>query len=127
MKLGKETGSLINHLMSGQPAREPMIGEGATILAWTDRYACTVIAWDAKAGVLTVQRDHAKRADANGMSEDQDYTYEANRDAEPRYFKMDKQDRWYEVTKNPRTQRWNKSGGRGLLLGVRREYYDFSF
>lgn len=37
MKLGTQTGSLINHIMSTAKARTPEIGEGATILAWTDR------------------------------------------------------------------------------------------
>ncbi len=44
MKLGTQTGSVINHLHSraviGQP--EPVVGMGATMLLWSDRRACTI-------------------------------------------------------------------------------------
>jgi hypothetical protein len=42
MKLGSETGSLVNHLMSSRSNTEPNIGTPATLLSWTDRSAATV-------------------------------------------------------------------------------------
>ena len=42
MKLGSETGSLVNHLMSSSSNTEPNIGTPATLLSWTDRSAATV-------------------------------------------------------------------------------------
>lgn len=39
MKLGSETGSLVNHLMSTSSNDEPNIGTPATLLSWSDRAA----------------------------------------------------------------------------------------
>lgn len=130
MKLGTQTGSLVNHLYSrmtkGQP--EPEVGMGATILSWTDRYAATVIAWDAKKGILTVRRDTATRIDKNGMSDAQEWTYEPNPEGALYTFRQDKRSGgWQEVHFKPETGRWAKTGGYSLRLGERNEYYDFSF
>lgn len=52
MKLGSETGSVMNHLYSrmvvGEPA--PEVGMGATILMWTDRRAATIVSVKASPG-----------------------------------------------------------------------------
>jgi len=126
MKLGTETASVMNHLYSrsvnGQP--EPEVGMGATFLHWTDRHAGTIIAWDGK--VVTVQRDHAKRIDSNGMSEMQEYEYSPNPKGAVYHFRREKRGMWTEVRRNPSTGRWVKVGGAGLAIGYRRAYYDFS-
>lgn len=129
MKLGAETGSIINHLYSrmSNGAPVPEVGMGATTLSWSDRQAVTVISVDGN--VIAVQRDIAKRIDTNGMSEMQDYDYTPNPTGSISYFRLDKTGSWNQITKNDKTGRWNKigAGGYGLILGFRREYYDFSF
>ena len=42
MKLGKDTGSIVNYLY-GNNATVPIIGKGATVLLWTDRHAYEVL------------------------------------------------------------------------------------
>jgi hypothetical protein len=111
MKLGSETGSLINHVMSRESVK-PEIGMGATILCWSDRHAATIIKMTPKS--VTVQRDKAIRTDKNGMSESQDYTYERNENGSISTFRLTKRG-------------WRNKSGEGLRIGDRREYYDYSF
>ena len=131
MKLGTQTGSLTNHILSratiGQPV--PVVGMGATILCWTDRKPATIVAVDArKSGtIVTVQEDVAKRADENGLSEDQTYTFTANPNARKITFRQAKGGGWQEVTFNAATKRWNAVEGHGLRIGERDKYHDFSF
>jgi hypothetical protein len=114
----------------GQPEPEP--GMGATILAWTDRYAATIIGSlvgpaTRGATIILVQVDRAIRTDKNGLSEDQTYTYEPNTNGTVYFFRKTKVGTWEEVAMNPRTGRYNKNGGLGLRIGEREEYRDFSF
>jgi len=111
MKLGSETGSLMNHVMTGNNQPEPKVGDGATICGWTDRHAATII--KVTRCTVTVQQDKATRIDNNGMSECQIYQYEADPKGSVHTFRK---------TKNG----W-KSKGYGLLIGHRQEYYDYSF
>ena len=128
MKLGSETGSLVNHLESRMVigAPEPEVGMGATMLGWTDRYPGTVIAWDGK--VLTVQGDTATRTDSNGMSESQEYDYTPDPSGSLTRFKRDRQGMWREVHTSEKGRLvFCEGGGNGLILGRREKYYDFSF
>ena len=127
MRLGTQTGSLTNHLLSRMVGDQPVptVGMGATILAWTDRHAATIIAVDGER--VTVQEDIAKRADKNGMSESQAYTFEPNQTGRVVMFRRRANGMWQEVRKNETTGRWNKVDGYGLRIGDREEYYDFSF
>lgn len=126
-------GSLTNRLMEagtrGQP--QPVIGMGATTTSYTDRDAGTVISIEklGKRTLICVQRDHAKRTDANGMSECQTYDYSPNPEGARYFFTAELPDgRWSEVRKNETTGRWNKvECGQGLRLGERQKYHDFSF
>lgn len=114
LKLGTETGSLQNHLMSGSPREPtPVAGMGATILRWTDRHAATII--KVTPAQVHVRRDKATRIDRNGMSESQDYDYECDPTAAIQIFR--------------RTKRgWRQAGGGGALrIGDRDEYHDYSF
>ena len=131
MKLGTETGSLVNHLYSravvGQP--EPVVGMGATILMWTDRHAATIIeVWTDASGwaFVTVQADHAKRTDQNGQSESQTYEYSANPNGAKRTWRQVEGGTWQEVELGA-TKRWKKTGGPGLRIGEREEYRDPCF
>jgi len=131
MKLGSGTGSVINHLYSrmtkGQP--EPKVGDGATILGWTDRHPATVIEVTAtKQGwVVAVQEDHAKRTDSNGMSEMQEYEYTPNPNGYVSHFRLEEGKGWCQVRPGKRPGSWKRIAVGGVLIGQRRKYYDFSF
>ena len=81
MRPGTDTGSAMNALYSrmtkGQP--EPVVGMGATILAWTDRYAATIASVEGEPGrwVVGVQEDDMNRKISFAP------TYDALRDSEP--------------------------------------------
>ena len=114
LKLGRDTGSLTNHMMSrpyGEP--KPEVGMGATILMWSDRHAATIV--KVTPTQVHVQRDKATRTDDRGMCESQDYTYERDPTATVEVFRLTKRG-------------WRApGGGAGLLIGDRDEYHDFSF
>lgn len=127
MKLGTQTASLNNHLMSraviGQP--KPVVGMGATILCWTDRHGATITKVDGR--YITVQEDAATRTDSNGMSESQDWAFRPNTNGREHVFFLTTSQRWQAVAKNESTGRYRKVEGSGLRIGERSEYYDFSF
>lgn len=126
MKLGKDTGSLTNYLMSGTRGEPPPeVGMGVTLLAWTDRYAGTII--DRVGEVLMIQEDKAIRIDCNGISESQDYRYERDPNGRVRYYRS-YACRWREVELGKRRGTWKLTGGGpALRLGVREAYHDYSF
>ncbi len=112
-------GNIINRVMENDAPQEPFVGMGATELCWSDRHACTVVQVLSSTRVV-VTRDKATRTDANGMSDQQSYTFESNLDpARGITIRKAKDGRWYS------------SGGmkRGTCyaLGYRSEHYDFSF
>ena len=130
MKLGTQTGSLTNHILSratiGQP--EPVVGMGATLLAWTDRHAATIILVTNGGAMLTVQEDKVVRTDSGGpFTETQRYSYEANPAGAIHRFRKNKAGGWDEVSLNQKTNRWVKTGGYGLRIGERMEHRDPSF
>lgn len=98
----------------------PAVGMGATILYHSDRSAATIIWVNAKATRVRVQEDIATRTDKNGMSEDQHYTYAPNPNGAVHTFSLRDNGRW---VRNGEPQR----RGTGLVVGERREFYDFSF
>jgi hypothetical protein len=131
LKLGSGTGSLMNHLDSrsvkGEPA--PYVGMGATLLSWSDRHAGTIVEVFKKKDVLyiKVQEDNSVRIDKNGMSESQEYEYSSNPNGQISYFrKVAPYGFWQAVYIKPETGRFNIGSG-GIKIGVRDEYYDFSF
>lgn len=131
MRLGTQTGSLTNHLMARESLK-PTVGDGATILQWTDRDAATVIAVEEVKGgwIVTVQEDNAKRTDTNGMSESQTYEYTPNPEGSKYSFRSVDSSQWRQVRKNEKG-RWvyvgPKGEGYGLTIGTRKKYHDFSF
>lgn len=115
MRLGTETGSLVNHIgtRSAQPA--PVAGMPATICNWTDRDPATVSRVSASGKTLWVRRDNARRTDHNGFSESQSYEYTQDRYAPEECFRLTKRG-------------WRRSGGSsGLILGRREKYWDPCF
>ena len=115
MKLGTETGSLVNHVLSNQDHQhdgiEPGV-TGATILMWSDRRAATIV--KVTKCQIHVQEDRAERVDKNGMSESQEYVYTRDETARVRVFRKTKRG-------------WRDSSGAGLMVGIRKAYHDFSF
>ena len=75
VKLDGNVGSLQNYLM-GNNATLPVVGEGATILSYTDRRCCEVISVSENGKRVVLEDYNAIRTDKNGMSEDQQYRYE---------------------------------------------------
>jgi hypothetical protein len=126
VKLGTETGSVMNHLMSGPSSTVPVVGMGATVNGWSDRYAGTITTVAPGRTMFTVQQDHAKRTDSNGMSDCQSYEYSPNPEGRRWTFKKNKKGQWREVGLNE-NGRWVFVGGCGCTLGVRKAYHDFSF
>lgn len=111
-------GSLFNRMMDNSQGKTPEVGDGATVLFWTDRHAATIIDVvlfksgpnKGKPRVITVQEDKAIRLDSYGMSDAQDYRYERDENGTKRTFTA-KRDGSFK----------------GLLIGVRKHYYDYSF
>ena len=118
-----KTGSLFNMLMDGSEPLEPMVGMGATVLYWTDRSAATIMKVSENKKHIWISHDKATRTDKNGMSDNQEYTYEI--------INADKPETWVEYTLR-KDGKYHMKGNRmrgslSLLIGVRREYYDYSF
>jgi hypothetical protein len=132
LKLGSQTGSLMNHLYSrqtiGQP--DPVVGMGATILSWTDRHPATIIAVEktkTDRWLIVVQEDNYERTDNNGpYTENQDYTYTPNPKAAKQMYRYDEGRGWRTVTRNEKG-RLILTGGSGLRIGEREKYRDPSF
>lgn len=129
MKIGSETGSLVNHLYSrmvnGEPA--PCVGMPATLLSWTDRSPATVVEVNMLARYIVVQEDDWMRLDSNGMSESQEYRYTQNPLGSKTIFRKNKAGQWVQCYRNPETGRLVQSTGPGLRLGKKERYHDFSF
>jgi len=131
MKLGTETGSLINHLYSrmtkGAPV--PEVGMGVTILHWSDRSAGTIVEVF-KIGddlAIAVTGDDYKIVSGSVMDGSADYEYTPRPDGNRSYYRFTAKG-WRSVWKNPDTGRWKLSdGGNGLIVGTRDRYYDPSF
>ena len=120
MNIGTDTGSLVNHLMSGmykQP--DPEIGMGVTVLMWTDRRSGTIVKMSKSKKSLWISRDTVKRTDKNGMSESQEYECTPN---------MDIPGTEYTLRKNGRyVMKGCDMHGEHLLVGKRNNYFDFTF
>ena len=102
----------------------PVVGEGATILMYTDREAYTVREFNPKEKTVVIQRCKPKRIDSLGMSESQTYDYSKHEDTlntlTYRYHS------WYRMYKSPYTEKMQYHKVR-IIFGLREEYYDFSF
>jgi hypothetical protein len=118
LKAGTQTGSLINHIVSGCRMAAPEVGMGATILGWTDRRACTITEVSKSGKRVGIVEDIATRIDKNGMSDSQEYTFERGTGS-PSFFTLRKNGAWVRQGESIRGQR--------LAIGKRNHYYDYSF
>ena len=128
IKLGKDTGSLVNYMQGNYGSRTvPAVGDGATILSWSDRHPATVIevATDRQGRPLvTVQEDNYKRTDKNGFSDMQEYEYSRNLEGSTSTWRLENNS-WVGVYKGE-TGRWKKTHGH-IRMGEREKYHDHSF
>jgi hypothetical protein len=129
VQLGKTTGSLVNALYALESVKVPNIGDGATILSWTDRHPATVIDIEEKGRYVyvTTQDDNYHRVDKNGMSDAQTYLYSPNPEGAIRHWRINQRGETDRVSINPETGRWNKWGSGGIYFGRREKFHDFSF
>ena len=130
LRLGTQTGSLINNIMSrsviGEPT--PEIGMGATMLSWTDRNPATIVSVfnKGKTMYIGVNEDDAVRTDNNGISESQTYEFKFNPHVAIRYYRKTAQGTWEGCYINPETGRFVKGCG-SVIIGQRGKYWDPSF
>jgi len=118
-------GNLINRITENTKSH-PVKDGGATITAYSDRYAGTV--YDIVDGRVYVQEDKATRIDNNGMSDSQDYHYERDFNGRVFIFGKNRKGRYVQVQYNAKTNRWNQvEGGNGVRFGDRDKHYDFGF
>lgn len=135
MKLGSETGSVMNHIHSratrGQP--EPVVGLPVTFLYWTDRAPGTIREVFTKGAYqyIACSADQYQRTDKNGFSEAQTYEYDTTDRGDRSYFRRKIADgpdaRFNQCRKNAETGRFNKSQSGGIALGFREKYWDPCF
>jgi hypothetical protein len=121
-------GNLINRIIERSPS-QPVVGEGATICAYSDRYAGTVYSVSShKRPIVTVQEDAFVRTDGLGFSDSQTYEYSRDPSGRRFYFRQDQRGVWREIRKNHDTNRWIiVSGGSKAIFGYRDKRHDFSF
>jgi hypothetical protein len=130
MRLGTETGSLVNHFLSASIAKIPSVGDGATICHWSDRTPGTVLSVErkGKSVIVTVQTDTATRVDTNGESEAQEYRYERDENGARYMFRsLDEGKSFHAVGRNFETGRLVKSDSTGIFFGRREKFHDYSF
>jgi hypothetical protein len=107
-------GSLQNAMTANIPPATPKVGDGATLLHWTDRSPATVV-WVSPSGkTIHLQEDDATRTDDNGMSECQNYTFTPNPAAVKLVARLTKKG-------------WKVLKGAQVRIGNRSKYHDYSF
>jgi len=99
--------------------QKPEVGIGVTGSIGSDRYPYTVVEI-VNARTIVIQQDSFKRTDKNGMSEQQEYEYSRNPDAERITLTLRSGDRWKKKG-DPLHQ------GYCFFIGDRRAYQDPSF
>lgn len=108
-------GDVMNRLMENMQPETPQVGMGATKLLYSDRHAYTVVEV-VNDKVIMVKRDIAIPRH-KGMSDSQHWEYQEDTLAQPIKVKLHKQGYWYQ--EGDTTTRF--------LVGVRDEYFDYSF
>src|SRR3989339_659162 len=133
MKAGKETGSLTNHIM-GRNATLPKVGEGATILHWTDRSAYEVMEVSKNYKTVVIQKYEAWRKRIKTI-EYTNETFELIVKGRKDGTYNDKCDLFKEIHDENGEFRFvagktivrTKFSKVNIVFGIRQEYYDYSF
>ena len=129
MRKYSQGGGIYNIMDANTKWPIPAVGDGATFLLYSDRWAGTVVDvfTKGKTTYVRVQRDTSVRTDTNEFSELQSYSFSRNPSGLIATFKRDKAGRWVEVVMNPETGRYNGGFSGSVKFGERDEYFDFSF
>lgn len=108
-------GSVTNRILENGNNEDLKVGNGATIYLWSDRNAYTIIEVISKCKAI-IQRDKAIRVDTNGFgSENQEYKFERDTNGKIEEIYC-------------RNGVWKtKEGKQKVRIGIRDEYYDFTF
>jgi len=138
MKLGKQTGSLVNYVYTTSVGPLPVVGMGATICLWTDRNAATVVAVTPAKGQsaddlhdgMTIEVCEDRAIVVSGSTHDgsAEYRYEPRTGGRELTYRM-KDGQWRQMYTNAagRLVFCKKGDGCGLALGRRAAYRDPSF
>lgn len=111
-------GGLYNRIYEGMKnTPEPKVGMGVTEMCYTDRHAYTIVNILSKTRI-EVTHDTVKRIDKNGMSDAQEYEYTSNYDGHRKILRLNKKGQWKKV---------GSPNGNTYVLGMRKEYYDYSY
>lgn len=105
-------GTLTDLVYSEDKVPQPKIGDGATLLCYSDRHAYTVVGVEEK--YILVTRDIAERTDQNFEVGPQEYIYSLDSEAEIQKAVLNKDGNYY-------------LGGKVIKVGYRSENYDYSF
>lgn len=132
MRLGTDTGSLVNYALSGhlnQP--EAYVGMPVTMLSWSDRHPATIIQLFkvGKSNFMRIQADNYNVVPRENpqYGDHIEYTYSTNPDGCTYTYRKDANGKWCEVYLKEDTKRWVKGCGGGIHLGEREKYWDPSF
>ena len=109
-----QNGSLINQVLADTTPIIPKVGEGATILSWSDRRPATVIEVSADGKSIRIQECAYTRMDKNYESESQDYTYTDDPQGPIHHVSLTKDG-------------WKIDKGNKVVVGKRERYFDYSF
>lgn len=113
MRAGSLQNVMADRASNGNEAK---VGDGATVVHWTDRTACTVVEVSKTGHRVVVQEDKATRTDSNGMSDAQSYEFSRNENGST-----------YEATRRKDGSYRVKGSTERVLMGVRSHYHDYSF
>jgi hypothetical protein len=119
VNLTKPTHNIMSNIMDNSKQPQPEVGMGATELCYTDRHAYTIVEV-CNPKTIVVQQDKSIRTDNNGMSDSQSYRYEADPQGNKHALTLRKNGRWVKRGESMRD-------GRTFVIGLRSEYYDYSF
>ena len=129
MRLGTQTGSLINHVLTfGMKPAAPEVGAPATICYWSDREPATVfrVFMVGKSIIVETRDDDCVRVDNNnGISEAQEYEYKTKVNGHKRYWRIT--DKGVQAVEQNGGGRWVKGPSGAVVFGRREKFHDYSF
>lgn len=102
-------GTLTNLVYAEDKSPAPKIGDGATLICWSDRHAYTIV--DVKKTYILATRDNVERTDRNYQEGPQEYSYQTDPEAVPERANLRKDGNYY-------------IGDQALKVGYRNEYED---
>lgn len=136
LKLGTQTGSLVNHLHSrgtiGQP--KPEVGMGCTFLSWSDRNPGTIYKVEEYvSGKTWGYFIYCRNDEVDWDPETKEQTFTPRTEGLGRVYRSKNprgepnNSSWTQVCQNETTGRWNKVDGAGIRIGEKEYYRDPHF